>query len=125
MANILWIGLGGFLGANARFWLGTLVNRWIGTSFPWATGLVNISGALLIGIVATLFADRATGNEALRLVLVVGILGGYTTFSSYMWEAVALVEQQRWLPAVGYLVGSTVLGIVACVAGVMLARIWT
>lgn len=125
MANILWIGLGGFLGANARFWLGSLVNRWLGTGFPWATGLVNISGAFLIGIVATLFVDRAVGNEALRLFLIVGILGGYTTFSSYMWEAVTLIEQGRWLPAITYLVGSNVLGIAACVAGVMLARIWT
>lgn len=125
MANILWIGLGGFLGANARFWLGSLVNRWLGTGFPWATGLVNISGAFLIGIIATLFVDRAVGNEALRLFLIVGILGGYTTFSSYIWEAVTLIEQGRWLPAITYLVGSNVLGIAACVAGVMLARIWT
>lgn len=125
MANILWIGLGGFLGANARFWLGSLVNRWLGTGFPWATGLVNISGAFLIGIIATLFIDRAVENEPLRLFLIVGILGGYTTFSSYMFEAITLMEQGRWLPATIYLVGSTVLGILACVAGVLVARIWT
>ena len=125
MATILWIGLGGFLGANARFWLGSLVNRWLGTGFPWATGLVNISGALLIGIVATLFVARAVDSESLRLFLIVGLLGGYTTFSSYTWEAVTLMEQNRWLPAIGYLIGSNVLGILACVAGVLIARIWT
>lgn len=125
MANILWIGLGGFLGANARFWLGSLVNRWLGTGFPWATGLVNLSGAFLIGIIATLFIDRSVENEALRLFLIVGILGGYTTFSSYMFEAITLMEQGRWLPATAYLLGSTVLGILACVAGVLVARIWT
>lgn len=125
MANILWIGLGGFLGANARYVLGSLVSRWFGTGFPWATGLVNISGALLIGIIATLFADRAVGNETLRLFFIVGILGGYTTFSSYMWEAVTLIEENRWLAAIGYLVGSNLVGIAACVAGVMIARIWT
>ena len=125
MATILWIGLGGFLGANARYWLGSLVNRWLGTGFPWATGLVNISGALLIGIVATLFVDRAVDNESLRLFLIVGLLGGYTTFSSYTWEAVTLMEHNRWLPAIGYLVGSNVIGILACVAGVLIARIWT
>jgi CrcB protein len=124
MANILWIGLGGFLGANARFWLGSLVNRWLGTGFPWATGLVNISGALLIGIIATLFVDRAVHNEGLRLFLIVGILGGYTTFSSYIWEAVTLMEENRWLPAIAYLVASNLLGIAACVAGVMIARSW-
>ena len=125
MATIWWIGLGGFLGANARYWLGSLVNRWLGTGFPWATGLVNISGALLIGIVATLFVDRAVDNESLRVFLIVGLLGGYTTFSSYTWEAVTMMEQNRWLPAVGYLIGSNVLGILACVAGVLIARIWT
>jgi CrcB protein len=124
MANILWIGLGGFLGANARFWLGSLVNRWLGTGFPWATGLVNISGAFLIGIIATLFVDRAVDNEALRLFLIVGILGGYTTFSSYMWEAITLMEENRWLPAIAYLVASNLLGIAACVVGVMIARRW-
>ena len=125
MATVLWIGLGGFLGANARFWLGSLVNRFLGTGFPWATALVNISGALAIGIIATLFADRAIDNESLRLFLIVGLLGGYTTFSSYTWEAVTLMQEERWLAAIGYLVGSNVLGILACVAGVLIGRAWT
>lgn len=125
MATILWIGLGGFLGANARFWLGSLVNRFLGTGFPWATALVNISGALAIGIIATLFADRAIDNESLRLFLIVGLLGGYTTFSSYTWEAVTLMQEERWLAAIGYLVGSNVLGILACVAGVLIGKAWT
>ena len=63
MMTILWIGLGGFLGANARYWLGFFINRFLGTGFPWATALANISGALAIGIIATLFADRAVENE--------------------------------------------------------------
>ena len=125
MAAFLWIGLGGFLGANARYWLGCLINRVLGTGFPWATGLVNISGAFAIGIIATLFADRAIANESLRLFLIVGLLGGYTTFSSYTWEAISLMQEDRWLPAIGYLVGSNVIGILACVAGVFFARMWT
>lgn len=125
MTSILWIGLGGFLGANGRYWLGSLVNRWLGTGFPWATGLVNISGALAIGIIATLFADRALDDESLRLFLIVGVLGGYTTFSSYTWEAITLMQEDRWLTAITYLVGSNVIGILACVAGVFIARIWT
>lgn len=124
MAAMLWIGLGGFLGANARYWLGSLVNRFFGTSFPWATALVNISGAFAIGIIATLFMDRAVDNESLRLFLIVGLLGGYTTFSSYTWEAISLMQEDRWVAAIGYLVGSNVIGIVACVAGVLVARVW-
>lgn len=125
VATVLWIGLGGFLGANARYWLGILVGRFLGAGFPWATGLVNISGALAIGFIATLFADRAIDNESLRLFLIVGLLGGYTTFSSYTWEAINLMQEDRWWPAIGYLVGSNVIGILACVAGVVIARTWT
>lgn len=125
MTSILWIGLGGFIGANSRYWLGSLINRWLGTGFPWATGLVNITGALAIGIIATLFADRAIDNESLRLFLIVGVLGGYTTFSSYTWEAITLMQEDRWLAAIAYLAGSNTLGILACVAGVFIARIWT
>ena len=125
MASFFWIGLGGFIGANGRFWLGSLINRWLGTGFPWATGLINISGALAIGIIATLFADRAIDNENLRLFLIVGILGGYTTFSSYTWEAVMLLQEDRWLAGITYLLGSTVVGVLVCVAGMAIARIWT
>ncbi|MCA9834259.1 MAG: fluoride efflux transporter CrcB [Thermomicrobiales bacterium] len=125
MVNILWIGIGGFLGANMRYWLGSLIGRWLGTGFPYATGIINITGAFTIGIIATLFADRAMDNESLRLFLIVGILGGYTTFSSYSYEAVTLMQEDRWLAAIGYLVGSNVIGISACVAGVLVARIWT
>ena len=108
-----------------RYWLGSLIGRWLGTGFPYATGIINITGAFTIGIIATLFADRAMDNESLRLFLIVGILGGYTTFSSYSYEAVTLMQEDRWLAAIGYLVGSNVIGISACVAGVLVARIWT
>lgn len=125
MATVLWIGIGGFIGANSRYWLGSLINRWLGTGFPWATALVNISGALLIGIIATLFADKAVANESLRLFLIVGLLGGYTTFSSYSFEAVSMMQDERWMSAISYLVLSNVVGILACVGGVMIARVWT
>lgn len=124
MTTMPWIGLGGFLGANARYWLGSLVNRWLGTGFPWATGLVNISGALAIGILATLFADRTIESESLRLFLIVGVQGGYTTFSSYTWEAITLMQEDRWLAAIAYMAGSNLIGILACVAGVFIAKIW-
>lgn len=124
MATVFWIGLGGFLGANGRYWLGSLINRWFGTGFPWATALVNISGALAIGIIATLFADRAVENESLRLFLIVGVLGGYTTFSSYTFEAVSLMQEDRWLVGISYLLLSNVVGVLACVAGILIARVW-
>lgn len=125
MTTILWIGLGGFIGANGRFWLGSLINRFLGTGFPWATGIVNVTGAFAIGLIATLLMENSMENESMRLFLIVGILGGYTTFSSYTLEAVRLMQEDRWLPALGYLVGSNLIGIVACIGGMMAARIWT
>ena len=123
MANILWIGLGGFLGANARFWLGSLVNRWLGTGFPWATGLVNISGAFLIGIIATLFIDRAVENEGLRLFLIVGILGGYTTFSTYALDGQHLIGGGRAGTALLYLGGTLVAALAAGWGAATLTRL--
>lgn len=122
--QVLWIGLGGFIGANMRYWLGSGIARMLGSSFPWATGLVNITGALAIGILATLFADRAVTNESLRLFLIVGILGGYTTFSSYTMEGVAMMLDGRWGTALAYIIGSNVVGILACALGVLIARSW-
>lgn len=122
--QVLWIGLGGFIGANMRYWLGSGMSRLLGTSFPWATGIVNITGALAIGIIATLFADRVVDNETLRLFLIVGILGGYTTFSSYTMEGVAMMEAGRWGAAMAYIIGSNVVGVLACALGVLMARSW-
>lgn len=122
--QVLWIGLGGFIGANMRYWLGSGITRLFGQSFPWATGIVNITGAFVIGLIATLFADRAIENESLRLFLIVGILGGYTTFSTYTMEGIILFQNGRVFPGLIYTVGSNVLGLMACVIGVMIARAW-
>lgn len=122
--QVLWIGLGGFIGANMRYWLGSGITRLFGQSFPWATGIVNITGALAVGLIATLFADRAIENESLRLFLIVGILGGYTTFSSYTMEGITLFQNGRVFPGLIYTVGSNVLGLMACAIGVMIARAW-
>ena len=120
--DYLWVGIGGFLGANARYAMGLLVADRLGSGYPWGTFLVNLTGSVLIGVLLTILLDRAVTDPFWRLVLVIGFLGGYTTFSSYTFEAVALARDGEWATAGLYVLGSNVLGLAACGAGIALAR---
>jgi fluoride exporter len=118
----LWVGLGGFLGANLRYALGAWIVGRLGTGFPMQTLVINVSGSFAIGVLLVLLTERLVVDPAWRLLLVVGFLGGYTTFSSYTFEALALVEAGEWLAALGYVVGSNGLGLLATALGMLLAR---
>jgi CrcB protein len=118
----VWVGLGGFLGANARYALGMWVVGRLGSGFPFQTLIINVSGSFAIGVLLVLLTERLVVDPAWRLLLVVGFLGGYTTFSSYTFEALALVEAGEWLAALGYVVGSNGLGLLATALGMLLAR---
>jgi CrcB protein len=120
--TVLWIGIGGFIGANARYWLGrATIERW-GASFPWGTLAVNLIGSLLIGIILETIALRAVSDPAYRLFLVIGILGGFTTFSSFAAETVALIDEGQWTRALAYVLASNALAISACFVGVWIVR---
>jgi CrcB protein len=93
-----------------------------GAGFPTGTLIVNVSGSLFIGILLTLLTEQLDVDPLWRRLIVVGFLGGYTTFSSYTYEAVALAEQGAWGRAGLYVVASNVLALLACVAGVALVR---
>lgn len=118
----LWVGLGGFAGANARYVVGSVVGGRVGGAFPYGTFLVNLAGALAIGVILTLLTEVLIADPLWRRLVVVGFLGGFTTFSSYTYEAIALIEQGAWGQALAYIVGSNLLGLAACAAGVILAR---
>ncbi len=120
--DYLWVGLGGFLGANARHALGIWIVGRLGTSFPWHTLLINLTGSLAIGAILTLLTERLVADPAWRLLLVVGFLGGYTTFSSYTFEGLTLLREGAWLAALGYMVGSNLLGVGTTYLGMVLAR---
>ncbi len=120
--DYLWVGLGGFLGANARYALGTWIVQRAGPAFPWHTLLINVTGSLAIGVILVLLTERLVADPAWRLFLVVGFLGGYTTFSSYTFEALALAETGQWLGALWYVLGSNLVGLAATYAGMVLAR---
>jgi CrcB protein len=118
----LWVGIGGFAGANARYGLGRLLVDRVASGFPVITLLVNLSGSLLIGLLLTLLAERFVSDPAWRLLGVVGFLGGYTTFSTYAFETVTLIEHGHPGRALAYVLASNLLGILACAAGIVLAR---
>jgi CrcB protein len=118
----LWVGIGGFVGANLRYILGRVISdRW-GAVFPYGTLVINVSGAFVIGILMVILTERTVADPLWRQLTVVGFLGGYTTFSSYTWEAVRLFDDGRWGPGLGYLIGSNLLGLLACAAGMIVAR---
>lgn len=120
--EFLWIGMGGFFGANARYFFGREIAHRLGMTFPYGTLVVNLTGAVLIGVILTILTDRVVDNPMWRQLVVAGFLGGYTTFSSYTYEAVGLMQDGRWSLALLYVVGSNVLGLLACFAGIWAVR---
>src|SRR6185436_4347682 len=103
--------------------LGVWIVGRLGADFPFHTLLINVSGSFVIGLLLMLLTERLAVDPAWRLLLVVGFLGGYTTFSSYTFEALALAEAGQWLAAVWYVLGSNGLGLIATYVGMMLARL--
>ncbi len=120
--DYLWIGLGGFVGANARYVMGRAVADRLGAAFPYGTLVVNLVGAFLVGVLLTVLTERLVADPFWRHLVVVGFLGGFTTFSAYTFEAVALLETGRWPAALLYALGSNALGLLLCLGGVALAR---
>lgn len=123
MLQYLWIGLGGFLGANARFLLQAwAASRW-GLDFPYGTLLANISGSLIIAFFLTLFTGRLAASPETRLFIVVGFLGGFTTFSSFSYETILLFGRSGWGAAVLNVASNLFLGLAGVVLGIFLARL--
>ncbi len=122
MINILIIGIGGFLGAVTRYgvaiWIG---QRW-GRSFPLGTFVINITGSFLIGLLMTLMTEKIIENPQWRLLLVVGFLGAYTTFSTFEYETGALLKDSEWLYAGLNVVLSVVVGFIALKLGEIIAK---
>ena len=125
MSKYFVVMLGGALGAVSRFVVGTLVLRLYAAAFPLGTFVVNITGSFLIGLLMTLFLNRPAFHANWRLFLVTGILGGYTTFSSFEWEALSSIRSGA--EAIGFLyVGlSVIVGLGGAWLGLLLAnRLW-
>lgn len=122
MNSLLIVGLGGGLGAIARYLVGRLSVSAFGPSFPWGTFAVNVIGGFAMGLLVGWMAFKVTGGENLRLFLGVGVLGGFTTFSSFSIEALQMMERKAYITAFGYISGSVICAIFAVFIGLMIAR---
>ncbi len=114
--------LGGGLGAVLRFALALWIDERAGVHFPWGTLAVNVAGCFGIGVVATLADEHALVSPTLRLFLVTGLLGGFTTFSAFGMETWQLLEDGHALTALGNAMANVVAGLAAVIAGVAITR---
>lgn len=112
----------GACGTLSRYWIGGFVQRLAGEGFPLGNFIVNLSGCLLFGLVYAMVENRSGLPGDLRLYVLTGFMGAYTTFSSYMFESVALMQHGQWLAASANIVGQTVLGVACVVAGLAIGR---
>ena len=121
MFNFALVALGGALGAAARYSVSlTLPAREAG--WPLATFLINVSGSLLIGVLAGWLATRDAAGEPWRLFLGVGVLGGFTTFSAYSLETMRMIMRNDFIGASTYAIGSVIAGLIAVAIGLFIAR---
>ena len=122
MDRYLAIAAGGALGALARYAVGVAVGERVTTEFPVATLAVNVTGSFLLGFVLTLVADRTALHPNWRLAVAVGFLGAYTTFSTFEYETLRLLETRRFAMSAAYVLASVAVCLVAVWSGAVAAR---
>ena len=117
--EILIVGVGSFAGGTLRYILSVGLSKlgrlW---AFPIGIMVINILGCFLIGVLYGYFKSKATTDPVLPLLLMTGVLGGFTTFSTFSFETIQLLQQNEWLKAAFYVVGSVGLGVAACYLGI-------
>ena len=122
MKSYLLVFVGGGLGASLRHFVNLICARGLGTAFPWGTFLINISGSLVMGLIAGYLAFKGEASQPWRLFVMTGILGGYTTFSAFSLDAALLYQRGEIGSALFYVLGSVVLSIAGLFAGLALVR---
>jgi CrcB protein len=123
MQHLILVALGGALGATARYLLGMAALRRLGPAWPYSTFAANVLGGLLMGVLAGWLAHRGGADqERWRLLLGVGVLGGFTTFSAYSLELALMLERRDYGPAAIYSTASVVLSVAALFAGLLVTR---
>ncbi|PYM52745.1 MAG: fluoride efflux transporter CrcB [Candidatus Rokuibacteriota bacterium] len=121
--RLLLICLGGAVGTGARYLIGGLAARWLGPEFPYGTLIINVLGSFLIGFIQQVGLTTLAIPETTRLVLTIGVMGGLTTYSSFSYETIRLIENGSWLGAAANIVLTTGLCLVVCVLGLGLGRV--
>jgi CrcB protein len=122
MVHMLLVALGGALGSVCRYLVGQWSLRLFGPAFPWGTLIVNVSGSFAIGLIAELIARRLDASPEMRLLLITGFLGGFTTFSAFSLDVISLVERSATVVGITYVVASVVVSLAAVFAGLALGR---
>jgi len=123
MTRLAWLFLAGGIGALTRIGLAGLIQRWSGSSFPLGTFVINIIGCLLFGWIWSLAEERLLISGETRFILLTGFIGAFTTFSTFAFESSGLLRDSEWLLAAGNILGQTVLGMFAILAGMALGRL--
>jgi CrcB protein len=122
MLNYVLVFVGGGLGASLRHLINLTCAKCIGTSFPWGTFIINITGSTVMGLIAGYLAFKGEASQPWRLFVMTGILGGYTTFSAFSLDAATLYERGALGLAAAYVLGSVVLSIAGLFIGLALIR---
>jgi len=120
--RLLLIAVFGAVGTLARYGLQGLVQVRAGSTFPWGTLLINLTGCFFLGLIGQMMLNRMMVSSELRVAIAVGFFGGYTTFSSFGWEAAKMLEAGEWLRSLAYVAASVGLGLLLSVAGIRLGN---
>ncbi|MBA4358425.1 MAG: fluoride efflux transporter CrcB [Desulfovibrio sp.] len=123
MHKIALLTVAGACGTLARYWLSGAVHHVLGREFPWGTAVVNVLGCLLFGLIWVLAEERQLLRAEMRLVILVGFMGAFTTFSSFVFETGELLRGSQWAFAALNVAGQNILGLAAFFAGAALARL--
>lgn len=122
--QVIAVALGGALGALARYWTANLITGWLGRDFPYGTLAVNIVGSLLIGFLSVILLERTAIAPEWRGFLIVGLLGAFTTFSTFSLDTLHLLQQAAYLKAFINVFASVLLCLIAAYLGTLLAKIF-
>jgi fluoride exporter len=123
MGKYMVVGLGGFLGGIARFWLGGWIDQKMGTRFPYGTFVINVSGSFLLGFILIVLTERTHLSANWRYLIPIGFIGAYTTFSAFEWETFAAMRDGAFLIAALNVALSVMIGFIAVWLGAVCGRL--